>query len=88
MKLGKVVGTVVLSQCIEAYQGRSLHLVMELDENLQTVGTAEVCATGDARSEGEIVIFEVAREAANVADPAIPSDASIIGKVEKVHIDQ
>ena len=38
--------------------------------------------------EGEIVIFEVAREAANVADPAIPSDASIIGKVEKVHIDQ
>ena len=68
MKLGKVVGTVVLSQCIEAYQGRSLHLVMELDENLQTVGTAEVCATWEVRSEGEIVIFEVAREAANVAD--------------------
>ena len=88
MKMGKVVGTVVLSQCIEAYQGRSLHLVMELDENLQTVGTAEVCATWEARSAGEIVIFEVAREAANVADPAIPSDASIIGKVEKVHIDQ
>ena len=50
MKLGKVVGTVVLSQCIEAYQGRSLHLVMELDENLQTVGTAEVCATWEAVS--------------------------------------
>tara|TARA_B100001115_G_scaffold183469_1_gene182428 strand:+ start:84 stop:347 length:264 start_codon:yes stop_codon:yes gene_type:complete len=87
MKLGKVVGTVVLSQCIEAYHGQALHLVMELDENLETVGTAQVCATWEARSEEEIVIFEVAREAANVADPAIPSDASIIGKVEKVHID-
>ena len=60
---------------------------MELDENLETVGTAQVCATWEARSEEEIVIFEVAREAANVADPAIPSDASIIGKVEKVQID-
>jgi len=87
MKLGKVVGTVVLSQCIEAYHGQALHLVMELDENLETVGIAQVCATWEARSEEEIVIFEVAREAANVADPAIPSDASIIGKVEKVHID-
>lgn len=87
MKLGKVVGTVVLSQCIEAYHGQALHLVMELDENLETVGTAQVCATWEARSEEEIVIFEVAREAANVADPAIPSDASIIGKVEKVQID-
>ena len=87
MKLGKVVGTVVLSQCIEAYHGQALHLVMELDENLETVGTAQVCATWEARSEEEIVIFEVPREAANVADPAIPSDASIIGKVEKVHID-
>ena len=38
MKLGKVVGTVVLSQCIEAYHGQALHLVMELDENLETVG--------------------------------------------------
>ena len=35
-----------------------------------------------------IAPFEVARAAANVADPAIPSDASIIGKVEKVHIDR
>ena len=87
MKLGKVVGTVVLSQFIEAYHGQALHLVMELDENLETVGTAQVCATWEARSEEEIVIFEVAREAANVADPAIPSDASIIGKVEKVQID-
>jgi microcompartment protein CcmK/EutM len=88
MKLGKVVGTVVLSQSIEAFHGRPLHLVMELDENLQTVGPAEVCATWEARSEGEMVVFEVAREAANIADPAIPSDASIIGKVDKVHIEQ
>ena len=35
---------------------------------------------------GKIVIFEVAREATNVSDPAIPSGASIIGKVKKVHM--
>lgn len=88
MKLGKVVGTLVLSHCIDSFRGRPLHLVMSLDEDLQPVGQAEVCATWEARSEGELVVFEVAREAANIADPAIPSDASIIGKVEKVHIEK
>lgn len=88
MKLGKVVGTVVLSQCIEPFKGRPLHLVMDLDENLQMVGEAEVCTTWQARSEGETVIFEVAREAANVFDEPFPSDASIIGKVDKVHIEK
>jgi microcompartment protein CcmK/EutM len=88
MKLGKVVGTVVLSQCIEPLRGRPLHLVMDLDENLQTVGEAEICTTWEVRGEGETVIFEVAREAANVFGEPFPTDASIIGKVDKVHIEE
>jgi len=88
MKLGKVVGTVVLSQSIEPFRGKPLHLVMDLDENLEMVGDVEICTTWEARGEGETVIFEVAREAANVFDEPFPTDASIIGKVDKVHIEK
>ncbi len=87
MKLGKVVGTVVLSQCIEPLIGKPLHLVMDLDESLEMVGETEVCATWEACSEGETVIVEMAREAANIFDEPFPSDASIIGKVEQVNIE-
>ena len=87
MKLGKVVGTVVLSQCSEPFIGKPLHLVMDLDESLEVVGEVEVCATWEVCSEGETVIVEMAREAANIFEQPFPSDASIIGKVEKVSIE-
>jgi microcompartment protein CcmK/EutM len=84
VKLAKVVGTVVLSQCIESFRGRTLHLI---DEGLELTGEAEVSATWQAMHEGDTVIVEVAREACNAFDPPLPSDASIIGKVEKVNIE-
>ncbi|MAN23288.1 MAG: hypothetical protein CME10_03375 [Gemmatimonadetes bacterium] len=87
MKLGEVIGTVVLSRSIDSYKGQILHLVLDLDEDMAYVGNAEVCATWEARQEGEHVVVEVAREAANFSSPAIPVDATIIGKVDSVHID-
>ena len=87
MKLAKVVGTVVLSQCIESFTGRTLHLIQDIDENLQLTGEAEVSATWAAMNEGDTVLVEVAREACNAFDPPLPADASIIGKVEKVNIE-
>ena len=88
MKLGEVVGSVFLSQCVDSYKGQLLHLVIDLDEEMEYVGDAEVCATWEARQEGEQVVVEVAREAANFKSPAVPVDAAIIGKVDSVHIDQ
>jgi microcompartment protein CcmK/EutM len=87
MKLARVVGTVVLSPCIEPYQGKVLHLTQDLDETLEPVGDVEVSATWKAMLQGDLVIVEVAREAANAFEPQLPSDATIIGKVEKVHVE-
>ena len=88
MKMGEVVGTVVLSHCVESYKGQILHLVVDLDEAMEHVGDVEVCASWEARQDGEQVVVEVAREAANFKSPPVPVDASIIGKVDSVHIDK
>ena len=86
MKLAKVVGKVVLSQCIGSFQGQILHLVQDIDEDLELTGETEVSATWAAMNEGDTVIVEVAREACNAFDPPLPSDSTIIGKVENVQI--
>ena len=86
MKLARIVGTVVLSQCIESFKGQTLHLIQDIDEALDLTGETEVSATWQAMNEGDTVVVEVAREACNAFDPPLPSDASIIGKVEKVNL--
>ena len=48
MKLAKVVGTVVLSQCIESFRGQTLHIIQDVDEELELTGEAEVSATWQA----------------------------------------
>ena len=86
MKLAKVVGTVVLSQCIEPFRGQILHLTQDIDEHLEPMGEAEVCATWAALREGDTAIVEVAREACNAFVPPLPVDAAIIGKVDEVRL--
>ena len=88
MKLARVVGKVVLSRQVEPYFAKPLHIVQDLNEDLEPVGEPEVCATWQAMEEGDLVIVEVAREAANAFQPAAPVDAVILGKVESVHIDR
>ena len=86
MKLAKVVGTVVLSQCMEPFRGHILHLTQDIDEDLELVGEAEVCATWAALREGDAVIVEVAREACNAFAPPLPTDSAIVGKVDEIHL--
>ena len=87
MKLARVVGTVVLSKCIEPYLGKTLHIIQALNEALEPVGDTEVSATWKAMREGDMVIVEVSREAANAFEPPAPVNAVIIGKVETVYIE-
>jgi microcompartment protein CcmK/EutM len=87
MKLARVVGTVVLNQCIPPYRGRILHLTRALDQRLEPVGDPEVSASWLAMQEGDDVIVEVSREACNAFDPPIAVDSVIIAKVDKVLID-
>jgi len=88
MKLARVVGTVVLNKCIGPYEGKTLHITQDLDEALEPVGDPEVCATWKPMRKGDMVIVEVSREACNAFDPPVPLDAVVIGKVEKVHIEE
>ena len=86
MKLARVIGTVVLSPQLESYTGKTLHLIQDLDQELQPVGDVEVSAAWQPVRQGELVIVEVAREAANAFDPPMPIDSVIIGKADKAHI--
>ena len=88
MKLARVVGKVVLSRQVETYDAKPLHIIQDLNEDLEPVGEPEVCATWQAMEEGDLVIVEVAREAANAFQPPAPVDAVILGRVESVHIDR
>jgi microcompartment protein CcmK/EutM len=88
MKLSRVVGTVVLNKCVEPYAGRTLHLTQALDENLDPAGDPEVSATWKSMREGDMVIVEVSREACNAFVPPAPVDSVIIGKVDKVVIQE
>ena len=87
MKLAKVVGTVVLSKCIDPYRGKALHLTQDLNEALEPAGDAEVSAAWQPVNEGDMVLVEVARESANAFELPIPIDSVILGKVEKVDIE-
>ncbi len=88
MKLAKVIGTVVLSQAVDSYEGRSLHLTQDLNESLTQAGDPEVSAAWQAVREGELVIVEEARESANAFGVPLPFDSVIIGKVDSVHIEE
>ena len=88
MKLSRVVGTVVLNQCVEPYVGKTLHLTQALGEQLEPVGDPEVSATWKSMREGDLVIVEVSREACNAFEPPGPLDSVIIGKVDRVVIEE
>lgn len=88
MKLCKVVGKVVLNQCIPEYKGKTLHLTQSLDDRLQPAAAPEVSATWKSMQEGDDVIVEVSREACNAFDPPVPLDSVIIGKVDRVILDK
>lgn len=88
MKLSRVIGTVVLSKAIAPYTGKVLHLIEDLDEELEPVGETEVSATWQAMREGDLVVVEVAREAVNAFDPPLAVDAVILAQVEHVFIEK
>ena len=88
MKLARVSGTVVLARAIAPYEGRSLHVTQDLNEALEPTGDPQVSATWQPVREGEMVIVEVAREAANLFGVPQPFDSVILGRVDNVHIDQ
>lgn len=87
MKLSRVIGTVVLSQCVAPYIGIPLHLTQALGLDLDPAGDPEVSGSWKSMHEGDLVIVEVSREACNAFEPPVALDSVIIGKVDAVHLE-
>ncbi len=86
MKLARVIGRVVCTRKLESLEGLKLLLVQPLDENGKDAGAALVAFDTARAGEGDLVIFEAGKEAAQ-ANPNgwfNPADAAIIGIVDAV----
>ena len=86
MRLGRVIGRVVCTQKMECFQGLKLLLVQPVDEKRRDVGAALVAFDTARAGEGDLVIFEAGKEAAQ-ANPNgwfNPGDAAILGIVDAI----
>jgi len=86
MKLAKVIGRVVSTVKVEAFEGLKLLLIQPLDENLKNAGDAIVAVDIIQCGTGEIVYYETSKEASMVIDTVMnPCDAAIMAIVDVVN---
>jgi ethanolamine utilization protein EutN len=86
MKLGRVVGRVVCTRKMECFDGLKLLLVQPVDERGRDSGNVLVAFDTVRAGEGDLVIWEAGKEAAQ-ANPNgwfNPADAAILGIVDDV----
>ena len=85
MLLGKVVGRLVATQKLSVFNGIKFLLVQPLNEDKEPVGELLVCCDTAQAGDGDIVFYEIAREATRVLpDPFNPSDATITAIVDHI----
>ncbi|HSV55998.1 MAG TPA: EutN/CcmL family microcompartment protein [Magnetospirillaceae bacterium] len=87
MKLGRVVGRVVSTQKLECLAGLKLLLVQPVDEKGMDAGFPLVAFDTAKAGEGDMVMFESGKEAAQ-ANPNgwfNPADTAILGVVDSVN---
>ena len=85
MKIGKVIGTVVASKKVESLRGVKLLIVQPLDEDGTPAGEAVVACDTQQSGPGETVFYIGGREASlPLPEPFNPSDAAIIGIIDRV----
>jgi len=85
MLLGKVIGTLVSTRKIEAFQGVKFLIVQPLDENLAPKGTPLVACDSQQAGPGQIVTYIGGREATlPLPVPFNPADALITSIVDAV----
>jgi ethanolamine utilization protein EutN len=89
VKLGRVIGRVVATRKHESLEGLKLLLVLPLDERGEPTGPALVAFDTARAGEGDMVLYESGKEAAQ-ANPNgwfSPADAAVLGVVDDVHRD-
>lgn len=90
MDMARVIGHVVATQKYPALEGMKLAILQPLDESLGEVGEAIIAVDPDARCGlGELVYYVGGGDAALLEQgKPIPSDASIVGIVDRVDCEQ
>ena len=86
MKLGRVIGRVVATRKHGSLEGLALLLVQPVDERGGPAGAALVAFDTVRAGEGDLVMYESGKEAAQ-ANPNgwfSPADAAILGVVDEV----
>jgi len=86
MQLGRVIGTVVATECYEGLEGVNFLLVEPLDKHLKPAGEPVVAADGvHMAGPGEVVYFVASREAALACpETFVPVDHAIVGIADAV----
>lgn len=87
MRLGRVLGRVVCTRKLECLDGLALLLVQPVDEHRKDAGPALVAFDTARAGEGDLVLLEAGKEAAQ-ANPNgwfNPADAAILGVVDAVN---
>jgi ethanolamine utilization protein EutN len=89
MKLGRVIGNVVCTQKDESFEGVKLLLVQPLNEKLEEIGEPLVACDTVQAGMNDIVFYEGGREAAlGLENWFNPSDATIMGIVDSINIEE
>ncbi len=89
MKLARVVGTVVSSHKVESLWAQRLLLLQPLDEHGQPFGVELVAVDTVQAGEGDLVMWEGSKEAAQTLPNWFnPCDAAIIGIVDALEVEE
>jgi ethanolamine utilization protein EutN len=87
VQLGRVTGRLWCSVQLPAFAGQRLLLVQPVNELLQPCGRVLICADSTGAGAGELIYWVRGREASFPFQPGdVPSDATIVGIVDEVHL--
>ena len=87
MRLGRVIGKVWATVKDEQLDAVKLAIIEVVDENQQATGTTFIAADSIGCREGDIVFWVGGAEATRpFVDRYIPSDVSIVGRVDSLDV--
>jgi microcompartment protein CcmK/EutM len=88
VQLGIVCGTLVASRKDERLEGINLLLIQPITPDGKSTGKALVATDSMGVGPGERVFWVKSKEAANPFAPVeVPTDATIVGIVDAVHVE-
>jgi ethanolamine utilization protein EutN len=89
MKLGRVIGSVMCTHKVDSFEGVKLLLLQPVNEKLESTGDALIACDSVQAGPGDLVLWEGGREAALALENWYnPSDATIMGIVDHVYVEQ